>query len=166
MPNFMENWTPLVQQLLPKEGLVFTHDGGEDPAFDYNMQSVRWQHYFPEEHFPPKELTRIILDLMFLDTSQAWVTRVDPGSMAPWQHEVVEDDRTRYTIILQDLTPGQILCIGPDTYSKLVAGKIILWNDVNYHRLIMNGGYTPIWCLDIIGHRQFQPVVVPKKKLK
>jgi hypothetical protein len=163
--NFMENWTPLVQLLTPLEGHRIAALGEQDPSILYNMNSVCWRHYYPEEHFPTKDLHRIVLDLCLLDTSQSWVTRVDPGSMAPWQHEVVEPDLTRYTVILQDMTPGQVVCIGPDTYSKLVAGKVILWNDVNYHRLIMNGGYKPIWCLDLIGHRQFLPFVeTPKKK--
>jgi len=164
--NFMENWTPLVQLLTPKEGQLIASEGEQDPEIDFNMKSVQWHHYYPEDHFDTRDLTRIILDVKLLDTEKAWITRVNPGSMAPWQHEVVDPDLTRYTIVLQDMTPGQVLCIGPDTYSKLVAGKIILWNDVNYHRLIMNGGYTPIWTLDLIGHRLFQPVIVPKKPLK
>jgi len=155
----MENWTPLVQLLTPKEGRVIAMDTEQDPEIDYHMASVRWRHYDPEQHFATRDLTRIILDLGLGKTTQAWVTRVDPGCHAPWQQELVDADLTRYTVVLQDMTPGQVLCIGPDTYSKLVAGKIILWNDVNYQRLIMNGGYTPIWLLDLVGTRHFLPVV-------
>jgi hypothetical protein len=170
----MDNWTSLVQLLVPKDGVDITTDpklwDESNPAYkeilkkwqdaQFNLASIKWTNYYPGLHFQSELVNQLVIDLKLSGLHRAWVSRVDPGFMTGWHWDVDDNEEqylekgsiVRYTIALQDFAPGQIFILDKEYHLDSVAGKIIQWSDHRLWHTAMNSSYQPNWMLHILGY--------------
>lgn len=169
------NWNQLLAIVKTQEGKPITVDPSiwnlDNPHYktiydlwknaNFNMDTIKWNNYYPGEHFD--------LDMMFCNTFakdrgvkliRAWISRIDPGYMAPWHWDV--DDReeeylkkgklTRYSVFLQGASHGHIFIVGNDYLYNREMFEAIEWLNYKEWHSGINAGLTPKYMFHLIGY--------------
>jgi len=124
---------------------------------NFNMDSIKWTNYYPNEHFDEMIVRKIAKELGG-NLVRAWISRIDPGYMAPWHWDVDEEEAnylekgklTRYSCFMQGATHGHILIVGNDYLYNRDLGELIQWNNYKEWHSGINAGLTPQYILHII----------------
>jgi hypothetical protein len=123
----------------------------------FNMDAIKWTNYYPGKHFDNG-----ILDVYsddFKVIHRAWISRLDPGYMAP-PHWDVDDNEQEYlkhgplkrkTVIMHDFVLGQIFILGKVHYYDLKENLVIDWNKYNEWHSASNASMLPNYMFHIIG---------------
>jgi hypothetical protein len=126
-------------------------------AANFNMDSIRWTNYYPKEHFDvmfATEFAKAVNGRLV----RAWISRIDPGYMAPWHWDVDEEEAaylekgtlTRYSCFMQGATHGHILIVGNDYLYNRDVGELIKWNNYKEWHSGINAGLSPQYIFHII----------------
>jgi hypothetical protein len=103
---------------------------------NFNMDSVRWTNYYEYG-----DLTTVISKRLNVTPLRSWISRLDPGYIAPWHYDVDEREdeyivknAQRYSCFISESSIGDITIIGDDLFSNIEPGVLIKWNNrLEYH---------------------------------
>jgi len=98
---------------------------------DFNMNSVKWTNYYNYG-----DLTSVISSRLNVTPLRSWISRLDPGYIAPWHYDVDEREdeyitknAQRYSCFISENRPGHVTIIGDDLFSNIETGRLIKWNN-------------------------------------
>jgi len=167
----MRNWEFVIRNL--KNGSDVTvnpvHWNLDNPEYakilelwenaNFNLESVKWTNYYPEKDFPGSVVTDIAQELNLTTVYRAWISKIDPGYMAPWHWDIDENEADylkhgvikRYTIIIKQMAKGHTLIIGDDVFFNKSVDTTIKWSKHNEWHSSSNSGLEPSYLLHILG---------------
>jgi hypothetical protein len=170
----MIDWNLIIQELQNKKGSEITTDPEkwnlDTPGYNeiynmwknanFNAAAIKWINYYPGIDFPQEAIDQTAKNLGLNQVHRAWISRIDPGYMAPWHWDVDDNEQeylksgpiVRYTVIIKEFANGHILIIDKNYFYNLYQGKEIRWkNHRDWHSGI-NAGMEPNWLLHILGY--------------
>lgn len=126
---------------------------------NFNLDAVKWTNYYPEKDFPDGVVGHIAQELNLKQVHRAWISKIDPGYMAPWHWDVDDNESEylkhgaikRYTIIIRQMTKGHTLIIGDDVFYNKPVDTIIKWAKHNEWHSSSNAGLEPSYLFHILG---------------
>jgi hypothetical protein len=167
----MNNWSTIISNL--KEGSDVTIDParwnlatpGYTEIYDiwrkanFNTNAIKWTNYYPGVHFSNDVINYQVKNLSIKQVHRAWISKLDPGFMAPWHWDVDDNEQeylkhgpiTRYTIIINDMSHGHILIVGKDYYFNRLNNTVIKWSNYREWHSGINAGMEPSYMLHILG---------------
>lgn len=167
----MNNWNSIIENL--KDGSDVTVDPGrwnlENLEYakildmwkkaNFNLNSIKWTNYYPGVHFPQDVISKQIEYLKISHVHRAWISKIDPGFMAPWHWDVDDHEEEflkqgqiiRYTVIIRQMANGHILIVGNDYYYNKPIDTIIKWSNYREWHSGINAGMEPSYMLHILG---------------
>lgn len=167
----ISNWSSIVTNL--KDGSDVTVDPArwnlDNPEYKkildiwtkakFNLDTVKWTNYYPGKDFPEDVVKYFAEELHLQHVHRAWISKIDPGYMAPWHWDVDENEAEylthgpikRYTVIVNQMASGHVLIIGSDYYYNKPSNTIIKWGNYNEWHSSMNGGMEPSYLFHILG---------------
>ena len=170
----MINWNDIIASLEDKEGSAVTTDPArwnlDTPGYtdiysmwreaNFNASAIKWINYYPGEHFSEDIVKQAAKELGLKIVHRAWVSRIDPGYMAPWHWDVDDNEQeylkhgpiVRYTIVMKAFANGHILIIDKDYFYNLYEGKRIRWKHHRDWHSGINAGMEPNWLFHILGY--------------
>jgi hypothetical protein len=169
---FSIEWNDIINEIKFKEGASIT------PSFDkwnldnseyikiynmwkeanFNISSIKWINYYPEEHFPQTVIDCLSLHLN-VSVLRAWISRIDPGFFAPWhwdvddkEHEYLEKGYPkRFSCFIEEPDNGHLFVIGDECFYNQPQGTIVEWGDYKDWHCGSNAGITPKFMLHLLG---------------
>lgn len=125
---------------------------------DYNFDAIKWTNYYPETHFP-KSIEEDLSKQLNIKPLRSWISKIDPGYTAPWHWDVDDNEKeylqqgipVRYSIFIQDGSPGQVFMIDDQSYYSQKAGTIIKWDNYKSWHAGANAGLSPKYMYHLIG---------------
>lgn len=170
----MINWDDIISDLLTKDGNPITTDPDiwhlDTPGYDeiynawkaanFNLATIKWINYYPGKHFSKDIVEEVAQQLGLKGIHRSWISRIDPGYMAPWHWDVDENEQEylvhgpiiRYTVIIKEFAHGHIFIIGDKYFYNLYKGKSICWDNYREWHSGINAGMEPNWLLHIVGY--------------
>lgn len=167
----MNNWHSIIETLT--EGSIVTVDPArwnlDNPGYNeifsiwkkanFNLNSIKWTNYYPEIHFSKDVVNQQLEYLKIKKVHRAWISKIDPGFMAPWHWDVDEGEEeylkhgpiTRYTVLIEQMAPGHILIVGNDHYFNKPKDTIIKWSNYREWHSGINAGMSPSYMFHILG---------------
>jgi hypothetical protein len=167
----MNNWPKIIENL--KEGRDVTVDPTNwnlsNPDYkkildiwekaNFNLSSIKWTNYYPGHSFPEDIVNYYTKELNLNRVHRSWISKIDPGYMAPWHWDVDDNEAEylthgsikRYTVIVNQMASGQILIIGNDYYYNKPSNTIIKWGKYNEWHSSSNAGMEPSYLFHILG---------------
>lgn len=167
----MNSWSTIIENL--KDGSDVSVDPErwnlDNPEYNkildmwkranFNLDSIKWTNYYPGVHFPQEVVNKQQDNLNIKHVHRAWISKIEPGYMAPWHWDVDENEQEylthglirRYTIIMEDMPHGHILIIGKDHYYNQPKGTVIKWANYKEWHSGINAGMTPNYLFHILG---------------
>jgi hypothetical protein len=127
---------------------------------NFNCNTIKWINYYPNKDFDQDIIDIVSKSLNFRGVHRAWISRIDPGYMAPWHWDVDDNEHEylkhgkiiRYTVMIKDFSKGHVFILNDDYYTKCLRGDLILWpNSRDWHSGI-NGGMESNYMLHILGY--------------
>lgn len=169
------NWDRLLAVVKSSQGKDITVDPElwnlENPGYkeiydrwkaaNFNMDTIKWTNYYPKEHF---DLDGFFCDTIVKDRGKrllrAWISRVDPGYMAPWHYDVDDNEAeylkkgeiTRYSVFLQGAAHGHIFIVGNDYLYNREMFEMIEWNNYKDWHSGINAGLTPKYMFHLLAY--------------
>ena len=167
-------WNNIINSLSVLEGTSITTDKErwniDTPGYmeiyqiwrdaNFNASSIKWINYYPGKDFEQDIVDNVAAHLQFQGVHRAWISRIDPGYMAPWHWDVDDNEDEylqkgpikRYTVIIKDFAKGHVFILNDDYYTKCKVGELIAWpNSRDWHSGI-NAGMEPNYMLHILGY--------------
>lgn len=127
---------------------------------NFNMDSIRWINYYPGKHFDQAIVEHIAKDLN-IKVHRAWISRIDPGYMAPWHWDV--DDQLsqyesvgeviRFSIFIGDAHPAHFFSTESRSFSNTSSGTVYKWTNYKSWHAGSNAGLIPKYMFHIIGYQ-------------
>ena len=167
----MNNWPAIIESL--QEGSDVTVDplrwNLDNPKYNkilsiwkkanFNLDSIRWTNYYPGIHFLQDIIDQQLEYLSIKQVHRAWISKIDPGYMAPWHWDVDDNEEeflkngsiVRYTVIIKQMAHGHILIIGNDHYYNKPKDTVIKWGNYKEWHSSVNAGMEPSYLLHILG---------------
>lgn len=167
----MNNWNTIINSLT--EGSDVTVDPSrwnlDNPGYteilkiwqnaNFNLNSIKWTNYYPGLHFSEDVIKKQADHLKIKKVHRAWISKLDPGFMAPWHWDVDDNEPeyltygpiNRFTIMLEKMDHGHILIIGNEYYFNQPKGTVITWNNYKEWHSGINAGMKPSYLLHILG---------------
>lgn len=167
----MNNWPAIIDSL--KEGSDVTVDPTrwnlDNPEYNkihntwkeanFNFNTIKWTNYYPSVHFSEDVVNQQLKYLKIKHVHRAWVSKLDPGYMAPWHWDVDDNEEeylkhgliTRYTIMIEKMEPGHILIVGNNHYYNQPKDTIIKWTNYKEWHSGINAGMKPSYMFHILG---------------
>lgn len=167
----MINWNSVIERL--KDGSEVTVDPArwnlDNPEYhkiydiwkkaNFNLSSIKWTNYYPGTHFPNEVVEQQAESLNLNHVHRSWVSKIDPGFMAPWHWDVDDYEQEylklgpikRYTVIIEQMVHGHILIIGEDHYFNQPLGTVIKWSNYKEWHSGINAGMAPNYMFHILG---------------
>ena len=126
---------------------------------NFNFSSIKWTNYYPGINFPQDVVDCQAEYLKIKKVHRSWISRLDPGFMAPWHWDVDEHEKeylkhgaiTRYTVIIEKMTHGHILIIGDKHYFNQPTNTVIKWSNYREWHSGINAGMKPSYMFHILG---------------
>jgi hypothetical protein len=165
----IDNWKEIISQL--GKGVDITTDPSrwnlDTPGYkeiyqmwkdaNFNMDSIKWTNYYPDKHFNSNIVNVYSTDFKIIH--RAWISRLDPGYMAPLHWDVDDNEHEylkhgplkRKTIMMQDFALGQLFILGKEHYYNLLENSVIDWDKYNEWHSASNASMLPNYMLHIIG---------------
>lgn len=167
----MRNWEFIIENL--KDGNDVTVDPQrwnlDNPEYskildlwkkaNFNLDSIRWTNYYPEKDFPDGVVSHIAQELNLKHVHRAWISKIDPGYMAPWHWDVDENEQEylkhgtikRYTVVIKQMAKGHLLIIGDDYFFNKPVDTVIKWANYKEWHSSSNSGMEPSYLFHILG---------------
>jgi hypothetical protein len=126
----------------------------------FNTNAMQWINYYPGKDFKQELVDDIANYLRLSGVHRAWISRIDPGYIAPWHWDVDENEQVylekgeikRYSITLCSPAMGHIFIIGDDYIYNTPEGSIFKWKNYKEWHTGINAGMTPKFTLHILGY--------------
>lgn len=126
---------------------------------NFNLESIKWTNYYPGTDFPDGVVDHIAQELNLKQVHRAWISKIDPGYMAPWHWDVEDEEEeflkygmiNRYTVIIKQMAKGHILIIGDDVFFNKPADTVIKWAKHNEWHSSSNAGLESSYLFHILG---------------
>lgn len=170
----MVNWNEITNSLKNQEGSAVTTDPArwnlDTPGYNeifkiwkdanFNSSAIKWINYYPETHYDNTVVEAVAKSLNLKGIHRSWISRIDPGYMAPWHWDVDDNEQgylkvgpiIRYTVIIKDFTPGQLFILKDKHFFNVSEGVVIPWESHrNWHSGI-NGSMKTNWMFHILGY--------------
>jgi hypothetical protein len=128
---------------------------------NFNMSAVGWINYYPSAHFDAS-LTQSIADHLGLGIHRSWISKINPGYIAP-VHWDVDDNESKYlehgkiirkTIIMHKFDLGQLLIINSQHYYNVDSNDVIDWNSHRDLHIGVNASLSPNYLFHIVGYNK------------
>jgi hypothetical protein len=114
----------------------------------YNIKNIYWVDFYPETDYSA-HVDKLICQKLGIKLKRSWVSRVDPGRVAPWHYDV--EDRmeswkkeghvVRYTIFIDKPKWGSVFILEDTPFYNIPQGEIYLWDRPDqYHGAASCGG--------------------------
>jgi hypothetical protein len=128
-------------------------------AANFNFSAIKWTNYYPGQHFSESIITDQMKNLNIKHIHRSWISKLDPGFMAPWHWDVDDNEEeylkhgsiTRYTILIEPMDHGHILIIGDDYFYNKPKDTVIKWANYKEWHSGINAGMKPSYMLHILG---------------
>jgi hypothetical protein len=169
----MINWKQVITELAVKEGTAITTDPAhwnlENPhyleiynkwkAANFNLAAIKWINYYPNKDYDQSIVDQVADNLKLKGVHRSWISRIDPGYMAPWHWDVDDNEDeyskqgiTRYTVFIKDFSPGEIFIINDNFFIKAVEGESVQWKSHRDWHSGINGSMEINWMFHILGY--------------
>jgi hypothetical protein len=167
----MHDWDTIIKNLT--EGSEVTVDPArwnlDNPGYaeifeiwknaNFNLNSIKWTNYYPGLHFPEDTVQEQADYLKIKKVHRSWISKLDPGFMAPWHWDVDDNEQeylthgpiNRFTIILEKMEHGHILIVGTEHYFNQPKDTVIKWDNYKEWHSGINAGMKPSYLLHILG---------------
>lgn len=167
----MNNWDTIINSLT--EGSDVTVDPSrwnlDNPGYteifkiwknaNFNLNSIKWTNYYPGLHFSEDVIKKQADYLKIKKVHRAWISKLDPGFMAPWHWDVDDNENeylthgpiNRFTIMLEKMDHGHILIVGNEHYFNQPKDTVIKWDNYKEWHSGINAGMKPSYLLHILG---------------
>ena len=168
----MNNWNMIIENL--KEGSDVTVDPDRwnlnNPEYkkildmwkkaNFNLDTIKWTNYYPGIHFPEDVVSQQLEYLNIKHVHRAWISKIDPGFMAPWHWDVDDNEEEflkhgaihRYTVIIRQMANGHVLIVGNDYYYNKTKDTIIKWSNHREWHSGINAGMEPSYMFHVLGY--------------
>ena len=167
----MRNWEFIISNLIGGSDITVnpTHWNLDNPEYakilelwknaNFNLESIKWTNYYPAKDFPDGVVNHIAQELNLKRVHRAWISKIDPGYMAPWHRDVDDNEAEylkhgaikRYTVIIKQMAKGHTLIIGDDVFFNKPTDTVIKWAKHNEWHSSSNSGLEPSYLLHILG---------------
>ena len=167
----MRNWESIVSKLIGGSDVTVDPDRWnlDNPEYakilelwnnaNFNLDSIKWTNYYPEKDFPDGVVDHMAQELNLTRVHRAWISRIDPGFMAPWHWDVDDNEAEylkhgsikRYTVIIRPMAKGHLLIIGDDVFVNKPVDTVIKWAKHNEWHSSSNAGLEPSFLFHILG---------------
>lgn len=130
---------------------------------NFNLPAIKWSNYYPGTSFLSEVTEKMVDHLGLNGMHRAWISRLDPGTMAPWHFD--GDDNVdeylkkgiprRFVCCISKPTHGHIFYLGKEEQDYFVAspqGTLFEWNNFRDWHSGINAGLTPKYQFHIIGY--------------
>jgi len=120
--------------------------------------NAKWDMYLPGINFDSSIVTKFVEFVGLEGCTNAWVSRVNPGSVAPWHWDVTDNETTlssqtaiRYHCHMQPLSEitGHTLIVGDTCLYNQQPGETYLWSDRKAWHGAANCGMEPMYLFHI-----------------
>jgi hypothetical protein len=171
--NDIDYWDSIVTSLIGQEGSAVTTDPArwdlDNPGYNeifaiwnkakFNPGAIRWINYYPDQHYPRSVENKVAKFLNLAHVHRSWISRLDPGFIAPWHCDRDENEKEysthgtiiRCTVIIKKFAKGHLFILNDEYHYKQEVGTAIVWpNHLDWHAGI-NGGLEPNFMLHILG---------------
>jgi len=126
----------------------------------FNTNAMQWINYYPGKDFTQDLVDDVAKYLRLSGVHRAWISRIDPGYMAPWHWDVDDNESTylqkgeikRYSMTLCSPAMGHIFIVGDDYIYNVPEGSIFKWKNYKEWHTGINAGMTPKFTFHIIGY--------------
>jgi hypothetical protein len=167
----MNNWLKIIENLT--EGSAVTVDPDrwnlDNPEYtkildtwkkaNFKLDTIKWTNYYPGKDFTEDVVTYFADVLALKQVHRAWISKIDPGYMAPWHWDVDDNEEEylkhgtikRYTVIINQMANGHVLIVGKDYYYNKPDNTIIKWGNYKEWHSSMNGGLESSYLFHILG---------------
>lgn len=167
------DWSEIITDLSTQQGSPVTTDPArwdfDTPGYNeihamwknanFNASAIKWINYYPVEHFSQTVIDQVAESLNLNGVHRSWISRLDPGYMAPWHWDVDDNEAeylkqgaiVRYTVIIKPFAHGHVFILGDQYFYNLQEGKIIIWDNHREWHSGINAGMEPNWMLHILG---------------
>lgn len=124
-----------------------------------NPSSIKWINYYPDVHFS-NELINTVANFLNVKIHRAWISRIDPGYLAPWHWDVDDNEAEylskgtpiRYSIFITPASMGHVLIVNNKYYHSMPHGSIIKWDNYKDWHCGINGGLIPKFMLHLLAY--------------
>jgi hypothetical protein len=129
-------------------------------AARFNMSSIKWTNYYPTVDYP-ESVDNEICEQLGINKLRAWISRIDPGFMAPWHWDVDDNEQQylnlgeiqRYSYFISKPSNGQMFQLGSTYYCNQAQGTLVKWEDYKQWHAGVNAGTEPKFMYHIMGYR-------------
>jgi hypothetical protein len=170
---YRHNLVELTKELTTKPGtdvMAGLKSHNQDPGYadinamweqaNFNPASMQWINYYPEKDYSQALADDVAFYLRLNGVHRSWISRVDPGYMAPWHWDVDDKEQEylakgeikRYSITMCPPTTGHIFIVGEDYLYNVPSGSIFKWKNHREWHTGINGGLTPKFTFHILGY--------------
>jgi len=168
----MSNWEFIISNL--KDGNDVTVDPARwnlgNPEYkkildiwteaNFNLDCIKWTNYYPTISFPDSVVDHVAQELSLKHVHRAWISKIDPGYMAPWHWDVDDNELDflklgpikRYTVIIKQMAKGHTLIIGDDYFYNKPVDTVIKWANYKEWHSSSNAGMEPSYLFHILGY--------------
>jgi len=123
--------------------------------------SAGWGMYFPNQHFDISVVKRFS-DFVNIDPVNAWISRIDPGTMAPWHWDANDAEEQysklpemlRFTCHISRPNPGHVSVIEDVCLYNQQQGNVYKWPSRKSWHAGANCGLVPKYLFNIFGHKK------------
>lgn len=138
-----------VAKPLRDAGYLMAHEGG----------NLRWDMFLPKKNFDEEIVFKFMEFVGMKEYTNAWISRVLPGDVAPWHWDVTDDENTlyanknfdRYHCHISPPRPGHILIVEEHCLYNQPQGEVYKWPNRKSWHAGANAGLEPKYIFNIWG---------------
>jgi len=130
-------------------GYKMKHEGG----------NASWEMYLPEVNFD-KQVVEQFIDFVGMEKyTNAWISMVKPGDVAPWHWDITDDEKTlnetkefeRYHCHISPPSDGHVLIVDDHCLYNQEQGNVYKWPSRKSWHAGANCGLVPKYTLNVWG---------------
>jgi hypothetical protein len=129
-------------------GYKMKHEGG----------NMSWGMYFPDTNFDKSVVDKFMKFVGIDGYTNCWISRVNPGDMAPWHWDITDDEATldkegkgveRYHCHVSPPTNGHVFIVEDQCLYNRQQGDVFKWPDRKSWHAGLNGGLVPKYTFNL-----------------
>jgi len=138
-----------VARPLRDAGYKMAHEGG----------NLRWDMFLPNDNFDESIVLKFMEFVGMESYTNAWISRVLPGDIAPWHWDVTDDEKTldsqkqfdRYHCHISPPAPGHVFIVETQCLYDQLQGEVYKWPNRKSWHAGANAGLVPKYIFNIWG---------------
>ena len=127
---------------------------------NFNLAAIRWNNHYADTSYPTEIEDKLANHLGLKGVFRSWVSKMDPGCMAPWHFDGEDKvgewlqigEPQRFVVTMSKPAHGHIFILGEDYYFNNPQGTLFKWDYFREWHSGINAGMVPKYQFHLIGY--------------